>query len=115
MMATLKIIAADILFFVIGIVSTLAIYPYLCPTTKIYHNIDEHTTFNHGQITIDVDLPPGVKFTSFGDCGPYWKDDGKGSPYYWNSFSLNVEKYDQKTNSFAPKGAPANTWIEMVR
>lgn len=82
---------------------------------RIFTNTDMHTPMNHGQKSIEVTLPAGVTFASFGNCSPHWQspDLAQLKPV-WRSFTCNIEKWDAAANGYAPV-APGNVWIEITR
>jgi hypothetical protein len=76
---------------------------YFVPKARILTNIDEKTPLNHGQKSIDITMPPGVRFTSFGNCGPHWKSDNSvPDKASWSSIDCEVEKFDPQLGGFRP-------------
>lgn len=89
------------LFFISGF---LAPHPWEV-NGRIYTNVDDGTLLNHGQKSIQIRLPYGKRFNSFGGCGPHWKtDDGKSKDMYWDSFEIQIEKIDQDLIKKFPQG-----------
>jgi hypothetical protein len=51
---------------------------YFFGSVHIYHNLDEGTDLNHGQVYLDVTFPHGVAFYGLKfPGGHYWPDDRK--------------------------------------
>ena len=90
---------------------------YVCffPRTeaKLRFNDDQHTPLNHGQATIDITLPKGVTFSSFGGCYPLWQAKDETSAPSWHAITCSVERFNSDTFSYEP--APYERgWIEIV-
>jgi hypothetical protein len=82
------------------------------PSAKMYKFIDEHTPLNQGQREIEITLPRGKRFTSFGGCWPRWiTNDNK--LVYWTQITCNIEKFDPATDSYKPATYQGSTWVEI--
>ena len=95
-------------YLVIGSGAMAAYQSHFRPTARIFTNVDEHTRLNHGQQSISVELPPGVRFSSFGSCNPQWAAPGMD----WNSITIDVEAYDPERMEFRPK-AFGGGWLKQ--
>ena len=84
-----------------GLTIGILISGYENPSARIITNVDAGTILNHGQKSIYIELPHGVKFTSFGQCGPHWQADAS-APHgiSWTSMVCNVEKFDTTIDGF---------------
>ena len=56
----------------------LSVQNYYFGSVRIYHNLDDGTDLNHGQVYVDVHFPHGIAFYSLRfPGGSYWPDQSK--------------------------------------
>jgi hypothetical protein len=80
-------------------------------SVRMWHNIDDGTPLNHGQISFDVELPHGQKFKGFGGCGPRLYSEDGGKTVWWNRIGCEIEKYNPDTLAYEPHAW--NGWVEI--
>jgi|HubBroStandDraft_4_1064222.scaffolds.fasta_scaffold389923_2 hypothetical protein len=70
---------------------------------RVYTNVDEHSPLNHGQKTVEIELPGDTRLTMLAGCSAHWHGDASAPEgISWHTAVINTERYDETIRGFVP-------------